>query len=93
MARHQQVVRVDRERLGDVDADVAGRLAASVRDRLPSCASVALEDYNKGVLVPSVIGAVLGVAPESGIPSIVDPKRQRFFDYRGVTVFKPGASP
>ena len=91
MARHQQVVRVDREQVGDVDEETAMRLAQAARTLSKECSAVALEDYNKGVLVPPVVTAVLEAAMGEGIPSVVDPKRQRFFDYPGVTVFKPNA--
>ena len=91
MARHQQVVRVDREQVGDIDEETADRLAEAARRLLSACSAVAIQDYNKGVLVPSVVTAVVTAAAESDIPSVVDPKRQRFFEYPGVTVFKPNA--
>ncbi len=91
MARHQQVVRVDREQVGDIDEETADHLAEAARTLSNSCSAVALEDYNKGVMVPSLIHAVLEAAVESNIPTVVDPKRRRFFDYPGVTVFKPNA--
>lgn len=91
VARHQQVVRVDREQVGDIDETTAGQVAEAARALSGACSAVALEDYNKGVLVPSVLRAVLDAARDSGLPSVVDPKRQRFFDYSGVTIFKPNA--
>jgi len=91
MARHQQVVRVDREQVGDIDEETAELVAEAVRALSDSCSAVAVEDYNKGVLVPSVIRALLDAARDSEIPTIVDPKRQRFFDYAGATIFKPNA--
>ena len=91
MARHQQVVRVDREQVGDIDEETADRLAEAARRLSSACSAVAIQDYNKGVLVPSVVTAVVTAAAESDIPSVVDPKRQRFFEYPGVTVFKPNA--
>ena len=91
MARHQQIVRVDREEVGDIDRQTASRVAETARCLSGSCSAVAMEDYNKGVLVPSVLRAVLDAAKDANIPSVVDPKRQRFFDYSAVTVFKPNA--
>ena len=91
MARHQQIVRVDREEVGDIDRQTASRVAETARGLSGSCSAVAMEDYNKGVLVPSVLRAVLDAAKDANIPSVVDPKRQRFFDYSAVTVFKPNA--
>jgi D-beta-D-heptose 7-phosphate kinase/D-beta-D-heptose 1-phosphate adenosyltransferase len=48
-----------------------------------------LEDYDKGVLVPSVIERAIALARSRGIPVVVDPKYRHFFSYRGSTVFKP----
>lgn len=50
---------------------------------------VILEDYNKGVLTPAVIRAVIAKAKTAGIPVTVDPKKDHFFDYIGVDLFKP----
>jgi D-beta-D-heptose 7-phosphate kinase/D-beta-D-heptose 1-phosphate adenosyltransferase len=91
LARHQQVVRVDRENSGDVSEAVAGRLVQRLDRLASSCDVLVLEDYNKGVLVPEVIDAALEVGQGRGIPTVVDPKRLRFRRYAGATVFKPNA--
>ena len=92
VARHQQVVRVDREVEGDVGEGCAARLADAVRAAVAAADALVLEDYNKGVLVPSVIRAALDAAREAGIPSVVDPKFRNFFAFGGATVFKPNAA-
>jgi D-beta-D-heptose 7-phosphate kinase/D-beta-D-heptose 1-phosphate adenosyltransferase len=91
VARHQQVVRFDRERDDDVGGDCAAELARAVREAVAECDALVLEDYNKGVLVPSVIRAALEAAAQAGIPSVVDPKFRNFMAYGGATVFKPNA--
>lgn len=91
LARRQQVVRVDRETEEDASPELAEQLARAVRAAVPGCDVVVAEDYNKGVLVPTVIRAVLEAAAEQGIPVVVDPKRRNFFAYPGATVFKPNA--
>jgi len=91
MALHQQIVRVDREDASDFDGEVGDQLLEAVRRRIAGCGAVAVEDYNKGVLVPQVAAGVLEIAEEAGVPTIVDPKRRRFSQYEGVTVFKPNA--
>jgi D-beta-D-heptose 7-phosphate kinase/D-beta-D-heptose 1-phosphate adenosyltransferase len=91
VARHQQVVRFDRERDDDVGGDCAAELARAVREAVVECDALVLEDYNKGVLVPSVIRAALDAAAHAGIPSVVDPKFRNFFEFGGATVFKPNA--
>lgn len=90
-ARSQQVVRFDREEDGDVSEDVANRLAAAIASVGERADAVAIEDYNKGVLVPAVIRAALDAGRASATPVVVDPKRVRFFAYAGATVFKPNA--
>ena len=89
VARGQQMVRIDEEEDGAPDGAAQDRLIALARRALADADSVLIEDYNKGVLTPAVIEAVLDAARERGVPSVVDPKFRNFFAYRGSTVFKP----
>jgi D-beta-D-heptose 7-phosphate kinase/D-beta-D-heptose 1-phosphate adenosyltransferase len=91
MARHQHVTRVDREDASDVPAEWVDTLTSRVRDLATRAQGIALEDYNKGVLVLEVIRGALDAGLASDLPVVVDPKRLRFFDYRGATLFKPNA--
>lgn len=89
MARSQQLLRFDEEEDADLsDSDVA-RVLTAIEQVLPDATAVVFEDYNKGVLVPSVIRPAIAMAAERGLPIVVDPKYRNFFDYRGATVFKP----
>lgn len=92
MVRHQHVVRFDRETDRDVPDDMADRIIQKVEGVLGDVDAVILEDYNKGVLVPSVIRRAIDLARKRKIPTIADPKFKHFFDYQGVDVFKPNAS-
>ena len=91
MARHQQIVRLDREDEADVATPTSERLVRSIRELAATCDVVVIEDYNKGVVVPAVIDATLAAAQELDLPTIADPKRRNFFGFGGVTVFKPNA--
>ncbi len=91
LAGHQQIVRIDREDSEDMGPEAVRLLQKEARTGLAGCASVVLEDYDKGVLVPEIIQEVLSGARADGIPSIADPKRRRFFGYGSATVFKPNA--
>lgn len=86
---HQQVARYDRE----VDDDLAAERVDALCERIEALAAesdaVVVEDYNKGLLVPSVIEAALDAARRRDVPVVVDPKARHFFSYRGATVFKP----
>lgn len=91
MARHQQVVRFDREEDGDVPDAVAEDLEEAIGELAGDVQVLVMEDYNKGVLTPRVIEAVLEAAKARDLPTVVDPKRLRFFHYGGATLFKPNA--
>lgn len=89
MARAQQLVRFDEEEDAELtDAEAASVLAAIER-ALPGATALVFEDYNKGVLVPSVIEGAIALARERNLPIVVDPKYRNFFAFRGATVFKP----
>lgn len=92
MARHQQVVRFDRES----DAPYGDRETASLLKWVEGCVrdanALVLEDYNKGALTPGIVRAALDAAASAGIPSVVDPKFRGFFEFGGATVFKPNAA-
>jgi rfaE bifunctional protein kinase chain/domain len=47
------------------------------------------EDYNKGVLKENVIARTIAHCRELGMVVAVDPKRDNFLAYKGVTIFKP----
>jgi rfaE bifunctional protein kinase chain/domain len=51
--------------------------------------AIIFEDYNKGVLTPTIIAQVIALANEKNIPTTVDPKKDNFLAYKGVTLFKP----
>jgi D-beta-D-heptose 7-phosphate kinase/D-beta-D-heptose 1-phosphate adenosyltransferase len=91
MARRQQVARFDHESDDDADDALAAALVRAVRQAAGSADVLVIEDYNKGVLVGSVIAATLEAARDRGLPVVVDPKRRRFFGFRGATLFKPNA--
>jgi D-beta-D-heptose 7-phosphate kinase/D-beta-D-heptose 1-phosphate adenosyltransferase len=89
VARSQQVVRFDEEDDRDLEGDDIARLLEAVSSEVAASDALVLEDYNKGVLVPTVIETAIAAARARGIPVIVDPKFRNFFHYRGATIFKP----
>ena len=89
VARSQQLVRIDEEDDTDLTANDAARITAAIEEAMRDADALVLEDYNKGVLIPSVITRSVEVARAKGVPIVVDPKYRHFFSYRGATVFKP----
>lgn len=89
LARHQQMLRVDRERTGRLDADVRGQLLDAVRGELGWADVVAVVDYDKGVLDGDLGAGAVRAAREAGVPAVVDPKLRNFAGYPGAYLFKP----
>lgn len=50
---------------------------------------VILQDYNKGVLTKKIISEVISETKRRGIPTIVDPKKDNFLEYKDCDIFKP----
>lgn len=89
IAQNQHVVRIDRETSASVVEEVADKLLDKFRQSAPSLSAVIMEDYNKGVLAPSLIEAVISECRAAGILVGVDPKKENFWRYQGATLFKP----
>ena len=50
---------------------------------------IIFQDYNKGVLTPNVIEKIIAAGKSKHIPVAVDPKKDNFWAYQGVDLFKP----
>jgi len=91
ISRNQQMMRLDSEITGDLDADDEARLLDSatryIREEKP--AVLIFEDYNKGVLTDNLIRSLISLCRAEGVLTAVDPKRRNFFSYKGVDIFKP----
>ena len=89
IAAGQHVVRIDNESKQDCPPPVQANLIGAVRAHIDSLDGIIIEDYNKGAVTRDLIRAVIALAAERGKPVTVDPKFNNFFEYKGVTVFKP----
>lgn len=92
LARHQQMLRIDREKTRPASGPIAERLRELALAALGRADVLVLEDYDKGAVTPELATELLEAARRRGIPSIVDPKLRHFFSYRGVDLFKPNGS-
>ena len=89
LARHQQVVRVDRESVaGWSDKERQAVLKKTLRI-LPRCDALILEDYGKGLFDQDFVDTLLTAAAEREIPSLVDPNVHNPLHWGGATLVKP----
>ncbi len=89
LARSQQIVRFDEEEDADIRGDEISALLDAAITAIDNADAVVFEDYNKGVLSPTLISPAMQNAKARNIPVVVDPKYRNFFAYAGATIFKP----
>ncbi len=88
---NQHLLRIDEEE--ELYASVASEtkmlefIKSFTEDR--NIDSIIFQDYDKGVVTPSLIAQVTTLARKLEIPILVDPKKRNFMEYEGVSVFKP----
>ena len=89
MAHGQQVVRTDYENTNDITSEQIKH----INDMIVACSSeidaIIIEDYNKGLIVKDCINTILDIAAKNDIPVYVDPKKENFFVYNKIRLFKP----
>lgn len=85
----QQLLRIDSEDTHPlVDLDKKSLLNHIV-NLSRECDLIIFEDYDQGTVHADIISETIKVARDRNIPIAVDPKRQNFLSYEGVTLFKP----
>ncbi len=90
IGNNQHLLRVDKEQTNPISTSEEQDLITRVKEICETGVdAIIFEDYNKGTLTPKVIQEVIRVAKSHDIPTTVDPKKENFFEYKGVTLFKP----
>jgi rfaE bifunctional protein kinase chain/domain len=89
IASSQHVVRVDEETDRIVNQEEEQQVWQRIEKLLPTCQVVIFEDYDKGVLNASLIEKTVALAKSNNIPTVVDPKKRNFLNYKEVSLFKP----
>jgi D-glycero-beta-D-manno-heptose-7-phosphate kinase len=92
VARHQQVVRVDRERIAGPSKAQIAKVVAAVRKRLPQIDAIIFEDYGKGFLATDLVAQVTKDARAAKKIVTADPNPRNMIDWSGVTAVKPNRS-
>jgi rfaE bifunctional protein kinase chain/domain len=91
IAAGHHIVRMDEEVVFGLTEEEEGLLKQALQKELSENKPdvIILEDYNKGVMTPSLIRYIIEVAKDLDIPTTVDPKKDHFFAYQDCTLFKP----
>jgi rfaE bifunctional protein kinase chain/domain len=89
IGNNQHLLRIDDEEVTSLTEHQENQVIDRVNQFIGSIDAVILEDYNKGVLTDRVIRAVIEMANKNDVLIAVDPKKDNFFSYENVTLFKP----
>ncbi len=89
IANSQHVVRIDKESKAYISSKIEDKISIFIASVIDSLDGIILQDYNKGILTPSLITKITSLANKKNILITVDPKFDNFFEYKNVTVFKP----
>ncbi len=89
IARHQQVVRVDREQFTGPSPQQLQQIVAAVQKNIPEIDAIIFEDYGKGFLSTKMVSQIADDARSAGKIVAADPNPRHLVDWRGVTVVKP----
>jgi rfaE bifunctional protein kinase chain/domain len=83
IARHQHIVRVDRERGEALRSETEERILRSLFAALKRLDTLVLSDYVKGLITDEFADRVLSACHQLRVPVFVGPKRSRLYAYRG----------
>ena len=86
VARHQHIVRIDRECREPLGRVLEDKLVRAIKAALPRLGALVVSDYDKGVVSDSLADRVLTECHRRGVPALVKPKTSRLFAYRGASL-------
>ena len=89
IARHQQVVRVDREKIAAPSAKQIAKVVAAVRKRLRDFDAIIFEDYGKGFVTAELVAQIARDARAAKKIVTADPNPYNLIDWSGMTAVKP----
>ena len=92
IARHQQVVRVDREKIARPTPAQVTKVVAAIRKKLPNIDAIIFEDYGKGLLTRELVSQIAREARAAKKVVTADPNPNNLIDWSGMTAVKPNRS-
>src|SRR2546430_11982548 len=88
IARHQQVVRVDREKIARLSTAQIGKVVAAVRKKLANFDAIIFEDYGKGFITRELVSQIAREARAAKKIVTADPNPHNLIDWSGMTAVK-----
>ena len=87
----QQMMRIDEEEISNLSTNQSETFLNKLEQIISEnkIDVILFEDYDKGLLEPGLIKAIVKMANVLNIPTCVDPKKKNFLSYKNVSLFKP----
>lgn len=91
ISRQQQLLRIDEEVTEPIKLPDTNKLLKTISHLINTkkIDVVIFEDYDKGLITQPLIKEVVNLCAEKNIPVTADPKKDHFWAYSGITLFKP----
>ena len=89
IARNQQVVRVDRERITKPSGGQISKVVAAVKKKLANVDAIIFEDYGKGFVAGELVAQIAREAHAAKKIVTADPNPHNLIDWSGMTAVKP----
>jgi D-beta-D-heptose 7-phosphate kinase/D-beta-D-heptose 1-phosphate adenosyltransferase len=89
VAHQQQVVRIDRETRGALDAKSTAKLLAEFKAKLAGADAVIVGDYGKGVVTQPLLNEMKAFCRERGVWLSLDPKPVHQLNLTGLSLITP----
>ncbi|HIP32955.1 MAG TPA: D-glycero-beta-D-manno-heptose-7-phosphate kinase [Crocinitomicaceae bacterium] len=90
IGNNQHLLRIDDEDVKAINSNQENAIIQRVEELIKDgIDAIIMEDYNKGLLTPRVIAEVISLANKNEVIVTVDPKKENFFEFKNVTLFKP----
>lgn len=91
ISSNQQMLRLDEEITENIAPELELIFVEHVEQLIQKnkIDAIIFEDYDKGVITPTIINHIVLIAKKHGILTAVDPKKRNFSAYKNVTLFKP----
>ncbi len=91
IGNNHHLLRIDEEVESEVEKSDTEQLFSKISFLIKNSAVdvIVFEDYDKGVITPTLIQKVVVEAVKKKIPIAVDPKKVNFHFYKNITLFKP----
>jgi D-glycero-beta-D-manno-heptose-7-phosphate kinase len=89
IARKQQVVRFDRERITRIGTEQVAQVKDLLSQRCRDLDGLIISDYGKGFITQELVDEVVPTARAAGLVVTVDPNPKNPLNWQGVTAVKP----